>query len=170
MIAGEQDVITPAWAGHEVAERIPRARYELLTGPGSSHALMMERAEDFIALVLGFVQEHPLNYGRSRSPACAFFTRQTPVTAPSAFLSPIERDRDTSIPLERSRLDVRPRHPLSHRTRRLSPALEEHECGAPAARLLKFGLPVFSKLLQLFGRYQGQQSLFQCGCELQRHP
>ena len=61
VIAGEQDVITPPWACHAVAERIPGARYELFTGPGSSHALMMERAEEFIALVLGFVQEHPLN-------------------------------------------------------------------------------------------------------------
>jgi pimeloyl-ACP methyl ester carboxylesterase len=61
VIAGEQDVLTPPWAGQEVAERIPGARYELLAGPGSSHVLMMERAEDFIALVLGFVQEHPLD-------------------------------------------------------------------------------------------------------------
>ena len=42
-----------------VAERIPGARYELLTGPGSSHALAMERAEEFIALVLGFLLAHP---------------------------------------------------------------------------------------------------------------
>ena len=61
VIAGEQDVLTPPWAGQEVAERIPGARYELLAGPGSSHVLMMERAEDFIALVLGFVHEHPLD-------------------------------------------------------------------------------------------------------------
>ena len=60
VIAGEQDLITPPWVCQAVAERIPGARYELLTGPGSSHALMMERAEEFIALVVGFVQEHPL--------------------------------------------------------------------------------------------------------------
>lgn len=60
VIAGEQDVLTPPWAGQAVAERIPGARFELLTGPGSSHALMMERAEEFIPLVLGFVHGHPL--------------------------------------------------------------------------------------------------------------
>ena len=61
VIAGEQDVITPPRVGREVAERIPGARYEMLTGPGSSHVLMMERAEEFIALVLGFLEEHPLH-------------------------------------------------------------------------------------------------------------
>jgi pimeloyl-ACP methyl ester carboxylesterase len=61
VIAGQQDLVTPPWQCHAVAERIPGARYELLTGPGSSHALMMERPEEFVALVLGFVQEHPLH-------------------------------------------------------------------------------------------------------------
>jgi pimeloyl-ACP methyl ester carboxylesterase len=61
VIAGEQDLITPPWQCRAVAERIPGARYELLTGPGSSHVLMMERAEEFIPLVLGFVHEHPLD-------------------------------------------------------------------------------------------------------------
>jgi pimeloyl-ACP methyl ester carboxylesterase len=37
------------------------ARYELLTGPGSSHALMMERPEEFLSLVLGFLENHPLD-------------------------------------------------------------------------------------------------------------
>jgi pimeloyl-ACP methyl ester carboxylesterase len=61
VIAGEQDLLTPPWQCHAVAERIPAARYELLTGPGSSHALMMERPEDFTALVLGFLREHPFD-------------------------------------------------------------------------------------------------------------
>ncbi len=61
VIAGEQDLLTPPWQCHAVAERIPGARYELLTGPGSSHALMLERPEEFIALVLGFLQEHALH-------------------------------------------------------------------------------------------------------------
>jgi pimeloyl-ACP methyl ester carboxylesterase len=60
VIAGEQDLLTPPRQCQAVAEQIPGARYELLTGPGSSHALMMERAEEFIALVLAFIQEHPL--------------------------------------------------------------------------------------------------------------
>jgi pimeloyl-ACP methyl ester carboxylesterase len=61
VIAGEQDLLTPPWQCRAVAERIPGARYELFTGPGSSHVLMMERAEEFIPLVLGFVHEHPLD-------------------------------------------------------------------------------------------------------------
>ena len=61
VIAGEQDLITPPGPCHAVAELIPGARFELFTGPGSSHALMSERAEEFIGLVLGFVQEHPLH-------------------------------------------------------------------------------------------------------------
>ena len=61
VIAGEQDLLTPPWQCQAVAERIPGARYELFTGPGSSHALMLERAEEFIALVLGFVREYPLD-------------------------------------------------------------------------------------------------------------
>jgi pimeloyl-ACP methyl ester carboxylesterase len=60
VIAGEQDLLTPPWQCRAVAERIPGARYELLTGPGSSHALMMERAEEFITLVVEFFQKHPL--------------------------------------------------------------------------------------------------------------
>ena len=60
VIAGEQDLVTPPWQCQAVAERIPGARFEQLTGPGSSHALMMERPEEFIGLVLGFLQEHPL--------------------------------------------------------------------------------------------------------------
>jgi len=60
VIAGEQDLLTPPRQCQAVAEQIPGARFELLTGPGSSHTLMMERAEEFIALVLAFIQEHPL--------------------------------------------------------------------------------------------------------------
>ena len=61
VIAGEQDLLTPPRQCRAVAERIPGARYELFTGPGSSHVLMMERAEEFIPLVLGFLGEHPLD-------------------------------------------------------------------------------------------------------------
>jgi pimeloyl-ACP methyl ester carboxylesterase len=61
VIAGEQDLLTPPWQCEAVAERIPGARYELLTGPGSSHALMLERTEEFTALVLDFLRDHPLD-------------------------------------------------------------------------------------------------------------
>jgi pimeloyl-ACP methyl ester carboxylesterase len=60
VIAGEQDLLTPPSQCQAVAERIPGARYECFTGPGSSHALAMERSEEFTALVCGFLAEHQL--------------------------------------------------------------------------------------------------------------
>ena len=58
VLAGEQDLLTPVWQGQQVAERIPGARYELFTGPGSSHALGVERAEEVLPMVLEFVGQH----------------------------------------------------------------------------------------------------------------
>jgi pimeloyl-ACP methyl ester carboxylesterase len=60
VIAGEQDLLTPPWHGKQVAEAIPGAKLEMFTGPGSSHALGVERAEEFIPLVAGFLAEHPV--------------------------------------------------------------------------------------------------------------
>ena len=60
VVAGEQDLLTPPWHGKQVAEAIPGARLEMFTGPGSSHALGMERAEEFVPLVAGFLAQHPL--------------------------------------------------------------------------------------------------------------
>jgi pimeloyl-ACP methyl ester carboxylesterase len=60
VIAGEQDLLTPHWHGRQVAEAIPGARFELFTGPGSSHALGDERAAEVLPLVLGFLAEHPI--------------------------------------------------------------------------------------------------------------
>ena len=60
VIAGEQDLLTPPWHGKQVAEAIPGARLEMFTGPGSSHALGVERAEEFVPLVAGFLAEHPV--------------------------------------------------------------------------------------------------------------
>lgn len=60
VIAGEQDLLTPPWHGRQVADTIPGARHHLFTGPGSSHALGVERAEEFVPLVAGFLGEHPL--------------------------------------------------------------------------------------------------------------
>ncbi len=45
VIAGEQDLLTPPWHGRQVAETIPGAQLHMFTGPGSSHALGVERAE-----------------------------------------------------------------------------------------------------------------------------
>jgi pimeloyl-ACP methyl ester carboxylesterase len=61
VIAGEQDLLTPAGQGRVVADRIPSARFELFTGPGSSHALLMERPGDFSELVLDHLTKHPLS-------------------------------------------------------------------------------------------------------------
>jgi pimeloyl-ACP methyl ester carboxylesterase len=60
VIAGEQDLLTPHWHGRQVAEAIPGARFELFTGPGSSHALGDERAAEVLPLVIGFLAEHPV--------------------------------------------------------------------------------------------------------------
>ena len=60
VIAGEQDLLTPPWHGKQVADTIPGAKLEMFTGPGSSHALGMERAEEFVPLVAGFLTEHPM--------------------------------------------------------------------------------------------------------------
>lgn len=61
VIAGEQDLLTPPWHGRQVADAIPGARHHLFTGPGSSHALGVERADEFVPLVQGFLGEHPMS-------------------------------------------------------------------------------------------------------------
>ena len=60
VLAGEQDLLTPPWHGRQVADAIPGARHHLFTGPGSSHALGVERAAEFVPMVLDFVGEHSL--------------------------------------------------------------------------------------------------------------
>lgn len=61
VIAGEQDLLTPPWHGRQVADAIPGSQHHLFTGPGSSHALGVERAEEFVPMVRGFLGEHPLS-------------------------------------------------------------------------------------------------------------
>ena len=60
VVAGEQDLLTPPWHGKQVADAIPGAKLEMFTGPGSSHALGTERAEEFVPLVSGFLADNPL--------------------------------------------------------------------------------------------------------------
>ena len=60
VIAGEQDLLTPPSQCKAGADRIPGAEYELFTGPGSSHGLMMERGEEFNRVVADFLGRHPL--------------------------------------------------------------------------------------------------------------
>ena len=57
VIGGEQDLLTPPWQSKAVADAIPGARYELVTCPGSSHGLHLERPEDVVCLVNDFLQD-----------------------------------------------------------------------------------------------------------------
>jgi len=60
VVVGEQDLITPSWQAKKVADAIPGARYELVTGPGSSHGLHLERPDDLVRLVTDFLQDNSL--------------------------------------------------------------------------------------------------------------
>jgi 3-oxoadipate enol-lactonase len=57
VIVGEQDLLTPPWVAQEVADGIPGARLELVTGDGSSHVMPLERPDDFNHLVRNFLTE-----------------------------------------------------------------------------------------------------------------
>ena len=57
VIVGEQDLLTPPSVAREVAAGIPGARFELITGDGSSHLLPLERPDDFNQLVIDFLAE-----------------------------------------------------------------------------------------------------------------
>ncbi len=60
VVVGEQDLLTPPWQARKVADAIPGARYELVTGPGSSHGLHIERPDDLTKIVTGFLGEHAI--------------------------------------------------------------------------------------------------------------
>jgi 3-oxoadipate enol-lactonase len=57
VIVGEQDLLTPPWVAREVARGIPGARFEIVTGDGSSHVVPLERPDDFNELVMHFLAE-----------------------------------------------------------------------------------------------------------------
>jgi 3-oxoadipate enol-lactonase len=57
VVVGEQDLLTPPWVAREVAAGIPGARFEIVTGDGSSHVLPLERAADFNQLVMNFLAD-----------------------------------------------------------------------------------------------------------------
>ena len=57
VIVGEQDLLTPPWAARELADGIAGARFELVTGDGSSHVLPLERPDEFNRLVTDFLAE-----------------------------------------------------------------------------------------------------------------
>jgi pimeloyl-ACP methyl ester carboxylesterase len=50
VVVGEQDLLTPPRQSKAVADAIPKARYELVTGPG--------RPDDLVRIVTGFLGEH----------------------------------------------------------------------------------------------------------------
>lgn len=60
VLVGEQDLLTPPWQAKTVADAIPGARFELLTGPGSSHGMHIERPEELVRIVSAFLTEHTL--------------------------------------------------------------------------------------------------------------
>ena len=57
VIVGEQDLLTPPWVAREVADGIPGARFEIVTGDGSSHLVPLERPDHFNQLVMNFLAE-----------------------------------------------------------------------------------------------------------------
>lgn len=61
VVVGEQDLLTPPWQARAVAEAVPGARFELVTGPGSSHALHIERLDDLLRIVNGFLQDQKVS-------------------------------------------------------------------------------------------------------------
>ena len=54
-IVGEQDLVTPVHECREVADKIPDAKFEVITGDGSSHVVPIERPDDFNDLVTKFL-------------------------------------------------------------------------------------------------------------------
>jgi 3-oxoadipate enol-lactonase len=59
VIVGEQDLLTPPWICREVADRIPGAQFEIITGDGSSHVVPIERPDAFNDLVTTFLASEP---------------------------------------------------------------------------------------------------------------
>ena len=55
VIVGEQDLLTPPWIAREVAEGIPGARLEVISGDRASHVVPIERPDEFNRLVLNFL-------------------------------------------------------------------------------------------------------------------
>jgi pimeloyl-ACP methyl ester carboxylesterase len=60
VLVGEQDLLTPQWQSRAVADAITGSQFELVTGPGSSHCLHLERPEDVARPMLDFLAKHPL--------------------------------------------------------------------------------------------------------------
>jgi pimeloyl-ACP methyl ester carboxylesterase len=59
---GEQDLLIPPWQSRAVAEAIRGARFALVTGPGSSHGMHIERPDDLLRIVTGFLNDHKMQH------------------------------------------------------------------------------------------------------------
>ena len=55
VVVGEQDLLTPPWVCEEVASRIPGAKFVTIKGNGASHAVPLERPDEFNQLVTKFL-------------------------------------------------------------------------------------------------------------------
>lgn len=60
VLTGEADLVTPPRHGRAVAERVPGATFEVMTGAGASHGLLFERTEDFLRTVLTFLEQQTI--------------------------------------------------------------------------------------------------------------
>lgn len=63
VLGAAQDLLTPPWQCEAVAQLIPGARLKIFTGPGSSHAVGLERTEEFLAEVVPFLAEQQVAAG-----------------------------------------------------------------------------------------------------------
>ncbi|PSK97881.1 pimeloyl-ACP methyl ester carboxylesterase [Haloactinopolyspora alba] len=66
VISGEEDLVTPRSRCEAVARAIPGAEIVHLDGPGSAHALHLERTDEVAAAVTSFWDRHPLTDGSLR--------------------------------------------------------------------------------------------------------
>jgi pimeloyl-ACP methyl ester carboxylesterase len=57
VLAAEHDILTPPAEGRTVAQLIPDATFHQFTGPGASHSIFMERKDEFLRTVGGFLHD-----------------------------------------------------------------------------------------------------------------
>ncbi len=72
VIGAEHDTLVPVWKSKEIADLIPDADYSVM--PGAPHALNMERAEEFNAMVLDWLRAN----GGSSGPQARRSAQPTP--------------------------------------------------------------------------------------------
>jgi pimeloyl-ACP methyl ester carboxylesterase len=60
VIVGEQDLLTPPWQSKAVADAVPGARYELVTGPARATRCTSSAPDDVVRLVDDFLDDRPI--------------------------------------------------------------------------------------------------------------